>query len=75
MLTDKEYQEIIQRRRVLEGNIEGAERDKDKFDQMKKAAQARKEDAKARLLLYTNYLSDAVKEYEKAHPPKELEES
>ena len=72
MLTDAEYQEIIQRRRVLKGNIEGAERDKEKFDQMKKAAQARKEDAKERLLLYINFLSDAVKEYEEAHPPEEL---
>jgi len=74
MLTDKEYQEIIQRRRVLEGNINGAERDVVKHRAMAKAARGRKEDAEARLLLYTNHLSDAVKEYEKAHPP-ELEES
>jgi len=71
MLTDKEYQEIIQRRRVLEGNIDGAERDVVKHRAMAKAARGRKEDAKARLLLYDNFLSDAVKEYESAHPPVE----
>jgi len=71
MLLDAEYQEIMQRRAVLQGNIEGAERDEDRFDQMKKAAHARKEDAEARLNLYDNFLSDAVEEYEAAHPPVE----
>ena len=70
MLSDAEYREIMRMRAVLGGNIEGAERDEDKYDQMKKAAHARKEDADARLSLYDNFLSDAVEEYEAAHPPE-----
>jgi len=70
MLSDIEYQEIMERRRVLEGIMEGAERDKDKYQDMKKAAIDRKQDANARLTLYDNFLSDAVKEYEDAHPPE-----
>lgn len=70
MLSDAEYQEIKQRGRVLEGIMEGADRDADNYDGMKKAAQARKEDAEARLTLYNNYLNDAVEEYEAAHPPE-----
>ena len=71
MLTDVEYGEIMERRRVLNGIMEGGEKDGDKFDQMKKAAHARKVDAEARLGLYDNFLSDAVEEYEAAHPPVE----
>lgn len=71
MLSDAEYQEIIQRRGVLKGNIDGAGRDEDNYDQMKKAAHDRKVNAEARLELYDNFLSDAVEEYEAAHPPEE----
>lgn len=71
MITDAEYQEIMQRRVVLQGNIDGAERDKERYDGMKKAAQDRKAVAEDRLLLYTNHLNDDVKEYEAAHPPEE----
>jgi len=71
MLTDAEYQEIMQRRAILQGNIDGAERDEEKFEDMAKAAHARKEDAEARLELYDNFLSDAVEEYLEAHPPEE----
>jgi len=70
MLSDREYQEIMERRRVLEGIMEGGERDEEKFEEMAGAAHARKEDAEARLTLYDNFLSDAVKEYEDAHPPQ-----
>ena len=70
MLSDAEYREIMQRRGVLRGNIEGAERDEDKFEDMAKAAHARKVDAEARLSLYDNFLSGAVKEYDDAHPPE-----
>jgi len=37
---------------------------------MAKAAHDRKADAEARLSLYTNFLNDAVEEYEAAHPPE-----
>lgn len=73
MLSDAEYREIKQRIGVLQGNIEGAERDEDNYDGMKKAAQARKEDAETRLSLYNNFLSDDVEEFEAAHPPEEPE--
>ena len=71
MLSDAEYQEIMQRKGVLAGSIKGAEADEDNYDQMKKAAHARKEAAEARLSLYDNFLNDAVEEYEAAHPPEE----
>lgn len=70
MLSDAEYREIMERRRVLEGIMDGAERDEDKFEEMAGAAHTRKEDAEARLTLYNNYLNDAVEEYESAHPPE-----
>lgn len=70
MLTEAEYREIMQRRTVLGGIIDGAARDKEKYDDMKKAAQANKEEAEARLSLYINYLADAIAEYEAAHPPE-----
>ena len=70
MLTATEYKEIMQRRTVLQGIIEGAVRDKERYDAMKKAAQANKEDCEARLSLYTNHLQDAIDEYEAAHPPE-----
>ena len=68
MLTEGEYREIKQRIVVLQGIIEGADRDTDKYDDMKKAAHANKVDCEARLSLYNNYLADAVAEYEAAHP-------
>lgn len=71
MLSDAEYREIKQRIGVLQGIIDGAERDENKFEGMAKAAHDSKEEADARLSLYNNYLSDAVKEYEDAHPPEE----
>ena len=72
MLSDKEYQEIKQRIVSLKGGIEGAVRDVRKFRGMAQQALARKEDSEERLLLYTNHLSDAVKEYEDAHPVEEM---
>ena len=71
MLSDCEYKEIMNRKAILQGNIEGAERDKTKYDDMKKAAQANKECLEGALSLYTNYLHDAIAEYEAAHPPEE----
>ncbi len=71
MLTDMEYQEIMERRRVLKGIMEGGERDEDKFEGMARAAHTRKVDAEVRLGLYDNFLSGAVKEYEDAHPTEE----
>lgn len=73
MLTDAEYGEIMRQRNILVGSIEGAEGDEDNYDQLKKAAHDRKLEAEARLSLYTNFLSGAVEEYEKAHPPEEPE--
>ena len=60
MLTEAEYREIMQRRTVLQGIIDGAERDEDKYDDMKKAAHANKVDCEARLSLYTNHLQAAI---------------
>ena len=70
MLTDVEYREIMQRIAVLGGIIQGAERDEDKYDDMKKAAHDNKVDCEARLSLYTNHLQAAIDEYETAHPPE-----
>lgn len=72
MLTDAEYQEIMRRRTILQGSIDGAERDEDNYDKMKKAASDRKAEAGASLVLYMDgYLKDAIEEYEAAHPPEE----
>ena len=72
MLSDAEYREILQRRQVLHGIMEGGERDEVKFETMAKAAHVRRETAEASLQLYINRLSGDVKEYEEAHPPEEV---
>jgi len=72
MLSDPEYREIIRRRAILQGDIDGAERDEDIYDKMKAAAHDRRVEAEACLDLYVNgYLKDAIAEYEAAHPPEE----
>lgn len=70
MLSDAEYQEIMQRRAILQGDINGCEADEAKYEKMAKARHAEKLNAEARLELYTNHLQSAVDEYEFAHPPQ-----
>ncbi len=70
MLSDCEYKEIINRQAVLEGNIQGADRDVEKFEKMKEAAQENRECMVSDLSLYINCLHDAIVEYETAHPPE-----
>ena len=70
MITDAEYQEIMQRKTVLQGIIEGADRDEEKYGAMKQAAHANKVNCEARLELYINHLQSDVEEYEATHPPE-----
>ncbi len=70
MLNDCEYKEISNRQAVLEGCIQGADRDVEKYEKMKEAAQENRECMVGALSLYTNFLHDAIAEYEAAHPPE-----
>ncbi len=73
MLNDCEYKEIMKQQVILEGTIAGLERDEAKYEKMREAAQTEKECVQNATSLYTNYLHDAIVEYEEAHPPVEPE--
>jgi len=70
MLSDAEYRHIIANRSALQGKIDTAERDKEEYDRLKKMAQATKDRFAEEMTFYTNFLKDAIKEYEAAHPPE-----
>ena len=72
MLTDAEYGHILRNRSALEGRIRVKELEEDEHAQAKIVAHAEVEVLKGEMLLYTNFLKDAIKEYEKAHPPIEI---
>ena len=67
MLTDTEYGYIIRHRTALQQEIDSAEAEEDKYDQLKVAAHDRKVFSEAEMTFYTNFLKDAIKEYEAAH--------
>jgi len=71
MLTDALYGHIIRNRSVLEGRIRVRGLEEDEHTQAKIVAHAEVERLKEEMLLYTNFLQDAIKEYEEAHPPEE----
>lgn len=70
MLSDAEYRNVIRNRTALQGRIDAAERDKVEYDRLKVAAQATKDMFAEEMSLYTNFLKDAIDEYEAAHPPE-----
>lgn len=70
MLSDCEYREIMKRQVILEGGIQGADRDVEKYEKMKEAAEENRECMRDSLSLYINFLHDAIVEYEAAHPPE-----
>ena len=69
MITAEEYQEIKQRESQLVSQIKAYEADLVGYRESARATTGLKENAEGRLTLYVNHLSDAVKEYEHAHPP------
>lgn len=71
MITDAEYRHIIAGRTALQGKIDAAERDKEEYDALKQRAQATKDRFTEEMSLYSNYLKDAIDEYEAAHQPEE----
>ena len=73
MLTTIEYNEIMSNKRLLE-------QQRVAIITTGREAQATIENCRAqvaaidaRMVLYTNYLSDAIKEYQDAHPPEPVE--
>jgi len=70
MLTDAEYQEAKAGQSALQGKIDAREGDEEEYDRLKKAAQAAKVALTERMAFYTNFMNDAFKEYEDAHPPE-----
>ena len=70
MLTEAEYRHAIRHRTELQQEIDSAENEEDKYDQLKVAAHDRKVFYKAEMSFYTNFLKKAIEEYEKAHSPK-----
>ena len=69
MITTAEYQEIKQRKSQLTSQIKAYEADMVGYREDARVTTELKENAEGRLTLYVNHLSDAVKEYEDAHPP------
>ena len=70
MLSDVQYRHIIAGRSALQGKIDTAERDKEEYDRLKKLAQATKDRFSEEMSFYTNFMKDAIEEYEAAHPPE-----
>jgi len=70
MLTPAEYGHAIRNRTALQQEIDSAEAEKNQYNQLKKAAHDRKVFAEAEMSFYTNFISDALDEYEAAHPPE-----
>jgi len=76
MLTDAEYRHIIRNRSVLEGRIKTKEREEDEHTQAKQAAHTELESLKDEMAVYTNLLKgfiDEYEEYQRTHPPEEIE--
>lgn len=71
MLTTAEYNEVMQGKAILQGEIDRAEKDRQEYDQLKDGAANRHDMFEARMSFYTNYLSAAIEEYEAAHPLEE----
>lgn len=70
MLTDAEYRHVIRHRAALQQEIDSANEEEDKYDQLKVAAHDRKVSSEAEMSFYTNFIKDAIDEYEAAHPPE-----
>jgi len=71
MLTDAEYRHAKAGQSALQGKIDGAERDEEEGDSLKKRAHAKKDRYMEEMSFYTNFCKDAFEEYEAAHPPEE----
>ena len=72
MLTPEEYQEIKHNESALTSQIESYKADMEGYRKAAMTTTALMKNAEARLRLYINYLADAVKEYEDAHPPEPI---
>jgi len=70
VLTDVEYRYIIRHRAALQQEIDSAESEEKQYNGLKVAAHDRKVSAEGEMSLYTNFLKEAIDEYEAAHPPE-----
>ncbi len=71
MLKINEYQELMQNKALLVSQMNNLDAERENLETMKEAKDALHEQLVLRLELYTNFLSDAIAEYEAAHPPEE----
>lgn len=70
MLTDAEYREIIQNRNTLQGRMDAHLAEYDKLGVLREKVKESGLALKDQMDLYTNFLKDAIEEYEEAHPPE-----
>lgn len=70
MFTPAEYEYVIRHRTSLQQELDSAEAEEDQYDQLMVAAHDRKVFAEAEMSFFTNFLKDAIDEYEAAHPPE-----
>ena len=71
MLTPAEYGEAIRNRGILQGKIEACKEEVVELGRLTKLKVAEGKAAGAALELYSNHLSDDIKEYEEAQPAEE----
>ena len=69
MLTTAEYNELMRNKRTLEQQRVAIVATGREAQATMENCRAQVAAIDARMVLYTNYLSDAIKEYEDAHPP------
>lgn len=69
MLTDAEYREIIENRNTLQGRIDAHQAEYDRLSKQREKVKESGLALKVQMTLYTNFLKDAIEEYEVAHPP------
>ena len=71
MLTTPEYSRIMTDKRILQTRINSLEAESERHEQAKEKIDAQREGFQEEMSLYSNFLCDAIEEYEAAHPPPE----
>lgn len=71
MLTDAEYRHAKAGQSALQGKIDAKQKEWDELGDLREAVKESGLSLKEEMLFYTNFMKDAFKEYEDAHPPEE----
>jgi len=70
MLTDDEYREIMANKSALQSKIDATRKDYDSLTEARQGIYDTGMQYYKQMSLYTNFLNDAIKEYEATHQPE-----